>query len=162
MKTKLMALLILLCSLVFSNVNAAGIPAGFAAQDSSGMYVVLLNFNSQQYTVNEVTGYMNSIKSLISSLLSGSSSQIYAFGPNDLAAAGLGSDADALHNQLVPGAVSSPPAFSYAYIKASKVSFQSKTNLRMDIYIYTSSAQTGQYVLSIELPSDLVASLSGS
>ncbi|MDD3553185.1 MAG: hypothetical protein PHC35_01500 [Deltaproteobacteria bacterium] len=162
MKKKLMSLVMLVCSLWLTNAIAAGIPAGFVAQDSSSMYVVLVNFNSSQYTVNEVNGYMNSLKNMISSLLSDSTTKVYAFSPTDLAAAGLGNDADALNNQLVPGAVASPPAFSYVYIKASKVSFLSKTNLRLDIYIYSSSAKTGQYIASIELPSDLVASLSGS
>lgn len=162
MKTKLMAVLMLLSSLVFANVHAAGIPAGFVAQESSSMYVVLMNFNSQQYTVNEVTGYMNSLKGMISSLLSDSTTKVYAYGPNDLAAAGLGTDANALHNLLVPSATSSPPAFGYVYIMASKVPFAGKTNLRLDIYMYSSSAKTGMYLLSLELPSDLVNDLSGS
>lgn len=162
MKTKLIAVLMLLSSLVFANVHAAGIPAGFVAQENSSMYVVLVNFNSQQYTVNEVTGYTNSIKSLISSLSSDSSTKVYAFGPNDLAAAGLGTDADALNNLLIPSATSDPPAFDYLYIKASKVPFAGKTNLRLDIYIYTPSAKTGMYIASLELPIELIASLSGS
>jgi len=46
MKKKLMALLMLVCFLWLTNAIAAGIPAGFVTQDSSSMYVVLVNFNS--------------------------------------------------------------------------------------------------------------------
>lgn len=159
MKTKLVAVLVLLCSLVFANVNAGGIPAGFVAQEDSSMYVVLMNFNNEQYTVTEVTNYMKSIRSLLSGV---SSSQFYAFGPNDLASAGLGTDADALHNQLVPGAIASSPIFDYVYVLASKVPFLGKTNLRMDIYMYSPSTPTGLYLASFELSSELVAALSGS